>query len=78
MIPQTGGHGDFRFPYEIPASPNAPLSRGDAIGGGAVADGVDRVLQRAREQLMLGASQLKLCRRRRVLALRSDRRQPIH
>jgi imidazolonepropionase-like amidohydrolase len=60
MISQTGGHGDFRFPYEIPASPDAPLSRGDAIGGGAIADGVDRVLQRAREQLMLGASQLKL------------------
>jgi len=60
MISQTGGHGDFRFPYEVPAAPNAPLSRGDAIGGGAIADGVDRVLQRAREQLMLGASQLKL------------------
>ena len=60
MISQTGGHGDFRFPYEIPSAPNAPLSRGDAIGGGAIADGVDRVLMRAREQLMLGASQLKL------------------
>ena len=60
MISQTGGHGDFRFPYEIPASQNARLSRGDAIGGGAIADGVDRVLMRAREQLMLGASQLKL------------------
>jgi imidazolonepropionase-like amidohydrolase len=60
MISQTGGHGDFRFPYEIPAPPNAPLSRGDAIGGGAIADGADRVLMRAREQLMLGASQLKL------------------
>ena len=60
MISQTCGHGDFRFPYEVPASPNAPLSRVEAIGGGAVADGVDRVLTRAREQLMLGASQLKL------------------
>ena len=60
MISQTGGHGDFRFPYEVPASPNAPLSRVEAIGGGAIADGVDRVLSRAREQLMLGASQLKL------------------
>jgi imidazolonepropionase-like amidohydrolase len=60
MISQTGGHGDFRFPYEVPASPNALLSRVEAIGGGAIADGVDRVLQRAREQLMLGASQLKL------------------
>ncbi len=60
MISQTGGHGDFRFPYEIPTAPNAPLSRGDALGGGAIADGADRVLMRAREQLMLGASQLKL------------------
>jgi imidazolonepropionase-like amidohydrolase len=60
MISQTGGHGDFRFPYQVPASANAPLSRVEAIGGGAVADGVDRVLTRAREQLMLGASQLKL------------------
>src|SRR5580700_10293018 len=60
MISQTGGHGDFRFPYEIPASPDAPLSRGDAIGAGTIADGADRVRIRAREQLMLGASQLKL------------------
>ncbi len=60
MISQTGGHGDFRLPYEIPAAPNAPLSRADALGAGAIADGVDRVLMRAREQLMLGASQLKL------------------
>jgi imidazolonepropionase-like amidohydrolase len=60
MISQTGGHGDFRFPYEIPAAPSAPLSRGEAVGAGAIADGVDRVLMRAREQLMLGASQVKL------------------
>ena len=60
MISQTGGHGDFRLPYEVPASPNAPLSRVEAIGAGAIADGADRVLTRAREQLMLGASQLKL------------------
>ena len=60
MISQTGGHGDFRFPYEIPSSLGAALSRGDTLGGGAIADGADRVLQRAREQLMLGASQLKL------------------
>jgi imidazolonepropionase-like amidohydrolase len=60
MISQTGGHGDFRFPYEIPAAPNAPLTRGHAIGASAIADGADRVLICAREQLMLGASQLKL------------------
>ena len=60
MISQTSGHGDFRLPYEVPAPLDAPLSRGDVIGGGAIADGVDQVLKRAREQLMLGASQLKL------------------
>jgi imidazolonepropionase-like amidohydrolase len=60
MISQTGGHGDFRFPHEIPASPNAPLARSHAIGASALADGADRVLASAREQLMLGASQLKL------------------
>jgi imidazolonepropionase-like amidohydrolase len=60
MISQTGGHGDYRMPYEVPAAPNAPLSHGEMIGGGAIADGPDRVRVRAREQLMLGASQLKL------------------
>jgi len=60
MISQTSGHGDFRLPYEVPADLNAPLSRGEAINGGMIADGVDQVLKRAREQLMLGASQLKL------------------
>jgi imidazolonepropionase-like amidohydrolase len=60
MISQTSGHGDYRFPYEIPAAPGAPLSRGDAIGGGAIADGPSEVLKRTREQLMLGASQIKL------------------
>ena len=60
MISQTGGHGDFRFPYEVPRAEGAPLSRGDALGGGAIADGPDEVRRRAREQLMLGASQLKL------------------
>ena len=30
MISQSGGHGDFRMPYEVPASANAPPSRGEA------------------------------------------------
>ncbi|MEW9806953.1 amidohydrolase family protein [Mesorhizobium sp. ZMM04-5] len=60
MISQSSGHGDFRFPYEVPAEPNAPLSRGETAGAGMIADGVDEVLKRSREQLMLGASQLKL------------------
>jgi imidazolonepropionase-like amidohydrolase len=60
MISQTSGHGDFRMPYEIPAQMGAPLSRGEAINGGVIADGPPEVTKRAREQLMLGASQLKL------------------
>lgn len=60
MISQSGGHGDFRMPHEVPSAPNAPLSRGEALGAGAIADGTEQVLKRSREQLMLGASQLKL------------------
>lgn len=60
MISQTGGHGDFRLPLEVPAARNAPLSRGEALNGGVIADGPDEVTKRVREQLMLGASQVKL------------------
>lgn len=34
MISQTGGHGDFRMRYEVPAANNAGLSRGEATNGG--------------------------------------------
>jgi len=60
MISQTGGHGDFRLPYEVPRSCCSALSHGEILGAGIIADGVDQVLLRAREQLMLGATQLKL------------------
>jgi imidazolonepropionase-like amidohydrolase len=60
MISQSGGHGDFRFPYEVPRAANAPLSHPEIAGVGIIADGVPEVLQRTREQLMLGASQVKL------------------
>ncbi|MDX8530827.1 amidohydrolase family protein [Mesorhizobium sp. VK25A] len=60
MISQTSGHGDYRMPYEVPAAMDAPLSRGEAINGGMIADGPDQVMKRVREQLMLGASQIKL------------------
>ena len=59
VISQTGGHGDFRWPYELPERPGN-WSRTEAIGAGVVADGADAVLKRAREQLALGASQIKL------------------
>ncbi len=60
FISQTSGHGDFRMPYEIPREPCAFLSHAESIGASAIADGVDQVLLRTREQLMRGASQIKV------------------
>jgi imidazolonepropionase-like amidohydrolase len=60
MITTTGGHGDFRQLYELPRTIGGALSRVEEIGGSAVADSPDEVRLRVREQLMLGASQIKL------------------
>lgn len=60
MISQTGGHGDFRPPHEVPRGANQPLSHTEQTRTAAIADGADEVLRRAREQLMLGATQVKL------------------
>jgi imidazolonepropionase-like amidohydrolase len=60
MISQTSGHGDFRTPDEIPRTIGNPLSRTEQEGVAIIADGADQVLLRSREELMLGASQLKL------------------
>jgi imidazolonepropionase-like amidohydrolase len=59
FISQTGGHGDFRLPTELPAPPDA-FSYSERIGAAAIADDADTVRKRAREQLALGASQIKL------------------
>jgi len=60
MISQTGGHGDFRLPHEVPRAANQGLSHTELTRTAAIADGVDEVLRRTREQLMLGATQIKL------------------
>jgi imidazolonepropionase-like amidohydrolase len=60
MISQTSGHGDYRQRYELPAAMDAPLSHGEAMNAGVIADGADAVMKRVREQLMLGATQIKL------------------
>ncbi len=60
MISQTGGHGDFRLPYEVPKALGAPLSHAEVGGSSAIADTPDEVRLRAREQLMKGAVFLKL------------------
>jgi len=60
MITVTSGHGDFRTPSELPRDSSQASSRMEQIGGSMVADSPDTVRQRVREQLMLGASQIKL------------------
>jgi imidazolonepropionase-like amidohydrolase len=60
MISQTSGHGDFRLRSDIPRAANEPLSMVEQTGVAMIADGETEVLRRVREQLMLGASQIKM------------------
>ena len=59
MISQTGGHGDFRLPTDLPARPG-DFTFSERVGAAAIADNADTVRLRAREQLALGASHVKL------------------
>jgi len=59
FISQSGGHGDFRLPNDMPARPGE-YTYSERVGGAAIADSPDVVRLRAREQLALGASQIKL------------------
>ncbi|WP_153798986.1 metal-dependent hydrolase family protein [Foetidibacter luteolus] len=60
MISQTAGHGDFLMPQEVPREAAAPLAYAEKHSVGIIADGVDEVTKRVREQLRQGASQIKL------------------
>ena len=60
FISQTAGHGDFRQLNDIPRTPASPLSHSEQVGVAAIADSPDEVRLRARENLMRGASQIKL------------------
>jgi imidazolonepropionase-like amidohydrolase len=60
MITVTSGHGDFRQPYEVPRTLGVPTTRTEQMGGSMIADSPDEVRVRVREQLMLGATQIKL------------------
>ena len=59
IISVTSGHGDFRHLYELPRRVGE-LSRVEELGMAMIADSPDEVRMRVREQLMLGASQMKL------------------
>ena len=60
IITVTSGHGDFRQPFELPRALGAARSRGEQTGAAMIADSPDEVRVRVREQLLLGASQIKL------------------
>jgi imidazolonepropionase-like amidohydrolase len=60
MITITSGHGDFRQFSDLPRTIGGMLTRMEQIGGSIVADTPDEVRIRVREQLMQGASQIKL------------------
>ena len=60
VITVTSGHGDFRQLTDLPRTIGGMLTRMEQLGGSMVADSPDEVRLRVREQLMQGASQVKL------------------
>ncbi|TDR90132.1 metal-dependent hydrolase family protein [Enterovirga rhinocerotis] len=59
MITTSGGHADLRMLTDIPREP-ARLSKIESFGGAMIADSVGELKLRIREQLLQGASQIKL------------------
>ena len=60
MISQTGGHGDFRSPTEVPKPCCGALTYLESAGMTMLADGRNEILLRVREQLRQGATQIKI------------------
>jgi imidazolonepropionase-like amidohydrolase len=60
MITTTGGHGDMRPLSDLPRTPGGPVSAMERTGAANIADSADEVRLRVREQLLQGASQIKL------------------
>jgi imidazolonepropionase-like amidohydrolase len=60
MITTTGGHGDMRPLSDLPRRTGGPLSTLEQMGAAMIADGADEVRLRVREQLIQGASQIKV------------------
>ena len=59
MITTTGGHGDLRVLTEIPRD-GGQLSVSELAGNAAIVDSVGDLKMRVREQLLQGASQVKI------------------
>ena len=60
LISQTSGHGESRPINDLPSPLARPLTPHEKAGYVMVADGVAQVLERVREQLFQGASQVKI------------------
>ena len=60
MISQTSGHGEYRLLNQLPGAVMREPPAGVRFGHQAMADGVPAVLTAVREQLMQGATQIKL------------------
>jgi imidazolonepropionase-like amidohydrolase len=60
LITVTSGHGDFRASWEVPRTVGSPAARAEQVGAAMIADSPGEVTVRVREQLMQGASQIKL------------------
>ncbi|MFE1599426.1 metal-dependent hydrolase family protein [Methylobacterium sp. ID0610] len=60
MLTTTGGHGDMRPLSDLPRSAGGPVSALERTGAAAIADAAADLRLRAREQLMQGASQIKV------------------
>lgn len=59
MITTSGGHGDLRLPTEIPRD-GGRLSSSELMGASAIVDDIGEMRLRVREQLLQGASQIKI------------------
>ncbi len=60
VISQTSGHGDFRTPQERSRRFFGKPARAEEEGATFIADGRDEVLTATRENLRMGASQIKI------------------
>lgn len=59
-ISQTSGHFDFRMKNDVPRNLTDPMPYWERVGLIMVADGVDEVIRRTRENLRMGATQIKI------------------
>jgi imidazolonepropionase-like amidohydrolase len=60
MITSSGGHGDLRPLSDLPRDAGGAPTAVERSGAVSIADGADQMRLRVREQLMQGASQIKL------------------